>query len=358
MKQHDRAEFSSPDGAASWMSSTGQHHEVIVTSRIRLARNVMEFPFKARLDSHQCADLVEHISGRLQALPFAGDQTYLSLDQAEALDAELLFERHLISPELARASGPRGVSYSRAKNLSVMVNEEDHLRIQVLAPGDNLETLLREIHQVDTSVGQVLNYATHPRFGFLTSCPTNVGSGLRFSVMMHLPALVYSKEIDKEFNAAAKMKLAVRGFYGEGTSYSGDFFQVSNQVTLGKNAEVLLSDLRKVIPTIVEHELEVRRVMQKDHRLDLEDRVFRAYGILRNSRRISSDEARELLSRVRLGACLGMLDDVDLSTVNELLVMSQPAHVQVMEDREMTEGERDAVRAAYLRQRLAGYSNS
>lgn len=354
MKRHRRTDFTSPDDAGRWMACEGPDRDVVVTSRIRLARNVKGFAFKARLSSEKCQELEDLLKGQLSSHPFSKDQVYLSLDQVEPLDRELLLERHLISPELARGTGPRGVCYSRERHLSIMINEEDHLRMQMLAPGSTLDSLMEQITHVDQGLGRMVEFAMHPRFGYLTSCPTNVGSGLRLSVMLHLPALVYSKEIEKEFNAANKMKLAVRGFYGEGTSFLGDFFQVSNQVTLGKNAEVLLSDLKKVIPQIVEHELDVRRLVHKQHRLDLEDRIFRAYGILRNSRRISSQEALELLSRVRLGVTLGLIPRVDLKTINELLVMSQPAHVQAMEQHTLSEEERDSARARYLRRRLGG----
>lgn len=351
-----RSFFSSPENAGHWMAHEGPDHDVVVSSRIRLARNVSNFPFKPRLSDERAKELEGHLKARLLALDVARDQTYISLEGLHDLDRELLFERHLISMELARGSGPRGVFFSRSRNLSVMVNEEDHMRLQVFGPGQDLAGLLELLRDVDRRVAIEVEYAYHPRFGYLTACPTNVGTGLRISVMLHLPALVYSKEIEKVFNAAAKMKLAIRGFYGEGTSYLGDFFQVSNQVTLGRSPEKLLNDVSKVLPKLVEQEREVRRAILKEQGKGLEDRIFRAFGVLAYARRINSQEALDLLSQVRLGVCLGILQGLELKTVNELLVVSQPAHIQVLEKRDLKEEERDLVRARYIRQRLSGPS--
>ena len=334
------------------MAAAGPDHDVVVTTRIRLARNVEGFPFRPRLDDKRAAELEKHLRERLGSLEIAPDQHYFALQDFDEIDRELLVERHLISMELARGSGPRGVFFSRGRHVSVMVNEEDHLRLQILGPGQNLVALLEQLRDVDSMIGQKVAYAYHPRFGYVTACPTNVGTGLRVAVMLHLPALAHSKEIDKVFNSAAKMKLAVRGFYGEGTSYLGDFFQISNQVTLGRGVEKLLQDVAKVLPTLVEQERGVRHAIMEENGKSFEDRVHRALGVLTHARRINSQEALELLSQVRLGVCLGILRGHDLKTVNELLVMSQPAHIQVLEKRELKEEERDIARARYIRQRL------
>ena len=347
-----RSFFSSPDSAGTWMASDGADHDVLVTTRIRLARNLEGYPFKTRLSDERAREMVDHLKERLSGLELSRDQSWLDLDKLEELDRELLFEHHLISMELARGTGPRGVFFSLNRHVSVMVNEEDHLRLQMLGPGQNLAGLLEQLRDFDQSLARRVAYAYHPRFGYLTSCPTNVGTGLRLSVMLHLPALVYSKEIEKTFNACAKMKLAVRGFYGEGTSYLGDFFQVSNQVTLGRSIDKLLQDVARFLPRVVEQERTVRQSILKENGKGLEDRIWRAFGVLAYARRINSQEALELLSQVRLGASLGILGGVDLKTVNELLVMSQPAHVQAHEKRELKEEERDVARARYIRQRL------
>ena len=352
MAELPRTHFSSASSAGTWMANDGPDHDVVVTTRIRLARNVEGFPFRSRLSDERAKELEAHLKERLTGLELAKDQSYLNLENLEELDRELLFEHHLISMELARGNGPRGVFFSLSRHVSVMVNEEDHLRLQVLGPGQNLSGLLDQLKELDQLLAKRVAYAYHPRFGYLTSCPTNVGTGLRLSVMMHLPALVYSKEIEKTFNACAKMKLAVRGFYGEGTSYLGDFFQVSNQVTLGRTLDKLLQDVSKILPKLVEQERGVRRTILQENGKGLEDRIYRAFGVLSQARRVNSQEALELLSQVRLGVCLGILRGVDLKVVNELLVLSQPAHVQAVEKRELKEEERDLARARYIRQRL------
>ncbi|MSR46769.1 MAG: ATP--guanido phosphotransferase [Planctomycetes bacterium] len=350
--------FSAHATAGNWMASEGPDHDVVVTTRIRLARNVTGFPFRSRLDKARALEVEAHLAERLKSLDLAGDQAYLRLSELSPLDVELLFERHWISKDLARElDGPRGVFFSRSKNVSVMVNEEDHLRLQILGPGRNPEALLDQLREVDRLIGERVAYSYHPRFGYLTSCPTNVGTGLRISVMLHLPALVYSKEIEKVFDAAAKMKLAVRGYHGEGTSYVGDFFQVSNQVTLGKSVDRLLADVAKVLPKLIDWEHDVRRTITKERGKGLEDRVWRAFGVLSNARRITSQEALELLSLLRLGACTGLLQNLPLKVVNELLVLSQPAHVQLLAGKELDDESRDIARADYIRHRLTAPTN-
>jgi protein arginine kinase len=354
MAETPRDWFASAETAGDWMAADGPDHEVVVTTRIRLARNVAGFPFRARLDAAKAREVEGHLAARLRRLDLAEDQAYLKLADLTSLETELLFERHCISKDLARElDGPRAVFFSRSKNLSVMVNEEDHLRLQVLGPGRSPEGLLERLRDLDRRIGKEVEYATHPRFGYLTSCPTNVGTGLRISVMLHLPALVWSKEIEKVFDAAAKMKLAVRGYHGEGTSYVGDFFQVSNQVTLGRSVDRLLADVTKVLPKLVDWERDARRQVRGEKALGLEDRIWRAYGVLRHARRMTSTEAIELLSSVRLGVCLGLLPKIPLKLVNELLVLSQPAHVQLLAGRELDDDSRDLARADGLRKRLA-----
>lgn len=354
MAERPKEWFRDAQSAGSWMACEGSDHDVVVTSRIRLARNVAGFPFRARLAPERAREIEAHLGKCLGSLAVAPDQAYLRLADLDPLDVELLFERHFISKDLARElDGPRAVFFSRSRNLSVMVNEEDHLRLQLLGPGGDLEALLEQLREVDALVGDRVSYAYHQRFGYLTSCPTNVGTGLRLSVMLHLPALVYSREIDKVFDSASKMKLAVRGYYGEGTSYLGDFFQVSNQVTLGKSVEKLLADVRKVVPKLVDYEHDVRRTIVKEQGKGLEDRIWRAYGTLSHARRVTSHEALDLLSQVRLGICLGLLPRPSLKTVHELLVLSQPAHVQLLAGRTLADDERDVARATAIRERLA-----
>jgi protein arginine kinase len=234
-----------------------------------------------------------------------------------------------------------------------MVNEEDHLRIQALRTGLALREAYTLASEVDDAMEREVDYAFSSQFGYLTACPTNVGTGLRVSVMLHLPALVITREIEKVFQAVSKINLAVRGLYGEGTQASGDFYQISNQVTLGKAESEIIENLASVIPQIVKYERKVRTTLLQMKRVVLEDKIWRALGVLRFARQITSEETLELLSLVRLGVNVGAIADIPISTINELFVLSQPAHLQKVEKAKLSSHERDAARARYIRERLA-----
>jgi protein arginine kinase len=236
--------------------------------------------------------------------------------------------------------------------LSVMVNEEDHLRLQAIRAGFQVNEAHEDLRSIDERLDRELGFAFSKDFGYLTACPTNVGTGMRASVMFHLPALVFTKQIDKVFAGVTKINLAVRGFYGEGTQASGDFFQISNQITLGLAEVDILNALGRIVPKIVAYEREVRSHLLDKDRLRLEDKIWRALGTLRVARSISSEETMDLLSSVRLGVNLGLLTDVDIETVNELFILTQPAHLQKLEKRELEPLERDVTRAEYIRDKL------
>jgi protein arginine kinase len=246
------------------------------------------------------------------------------------------------------------VAFGRDEALSILVNEEDHLRMQALRPGLALEQTYDEVNRLDDSIEKHLAYAFSPRYGYLTACPTNVGTGLRVSLMVHLPALGYMKQIEKVFQAISKIGLAVRGLYGEGTQALGDFYQISNQVTLGRTETDLIDDLARAIPKIVEYEQRTRETwMDEDSNL-LEDRVMRSLGMLTHARRISSEEMMDHLSAVRMGVNLGVVDRCGLDTLNELFFLTQPAHLQKTEGKKLGPTERDVARAAFIRRRLNG----
>ncbi|MFO0981132.1 MAG: protein arginine kinase [Planctomycetota bacterium] len=347
-----------PPLRVAWLDAAGPDADIVVSSRIRVARNVEGFPLKAKLSSAQEGELETILVGAIERSRLAQDITYQALKDKGPIDRRLLFERHLISMEHLKSEGHHGVAHTELGDISVMVNEEDHLRIQVLAAGQQLAALLEKIEALDERLAENVSFAFHPQFGYLTSCPTNVGTGMRISVMLHLPALALSKLIEKVFNAVNKMNLAVRGFYGEATEASGDFYQISNQVTLGKTPDDLLSDLEKTIPKIVNYEREVRRgLMEEDERKILDDKVWRAYGILTSARTLSSEEAMQLLSHVRMGVNLGLLKGIELDTLNELFLVIQPGHLQQLERRSLKPEERDIARATYVRERLLGRSS-
>ncbi|HID21544.1 MAG TPA: protein arginine kinase [Planctomycetaceae bacterium] len=323
---------------------------------MRLARNLAKYPFVARADDGLKAEIEELLHTTLLKLPLPEKLDYVKVDQLESLDRQLLVERQLISREHAESEGARGVCISDEENVSLMVNEEDHLRIQVLHSGFSLDECWREISEIDDIIEESVTYAFSERLGYLTACPTNVGTGIRVSVMLHLPALVVTKEIHKVFGALQKINLTVRGLYGEGSQAMGDFYQISNQVTLGKSEEQLIDNLKAVVPNIINYERRVREALIKDRRQELHDQVARAYGILRNAQTISSEETMHLLSSVRLGINLGLIDDLEIPTINELFIHTQPAHLQKLQERPLESAERNVARARFLRHRLSGRS--
>jgi protein arginine kinase len=244
------------------------------------------------------------------------------------------------------------VAIDPAETLSVMINEEDHLRIQVLYSGFNLAKAWEIINRVDDRIESRVTFAFHPRLGYLTACPTNVGTGMRVSVMLHLPALVLTRQIDKVFRSLQKISLAVRGLYGEGSQAMGDFYQISNQVTLGKSEERLIKDVVDIVPKIIEYERTARQFLIKESQENLHDRVSRAYGILRTAQTISSEETMHLLSSVRMGVNLGLIEDLEIPTINELFIQTQPAHLQKLTGTELDTADRNIERARFLRRHL------
>ena len=335
-----------------------------MSSRIRLARNLAKFPFPPVADDEVRAETQSLLKQTISTLTSAGPLDWIPVGDLAAIDRQLLVERQLISREHSETHGPRGVGVAANESVSLMVNEEDHLRMQVLRSGFELEECWDETNRLDDEIEQSLDFAFDNDFGYLTSCPTNVGTGIRVSVMMHLPALVLTKEIQKVFQALHKMGLAVRGLYGEGSQSMGDFYQISNQATLGKAETDIVKDLQTHVPEIVTYERKVRQALMKESAERLRDQVSRAYGILRSAHQITSEEAMHLLSNLRMGISLNLVEGVTLGTVNELFVHTQPAHLQKRHplsgpapstnpQKKMENAERNASRASYLRERLA-----
>jgi protein arginine kinase len=335
-----------------WLRGLGPESDIVISSRIRLARNLAAFPFTNRASGYQKAEIEAMLRDRIVKLELTPRLGYVNLPGLSTLDRQFLVERQLISRELATADGPRGVALVPAETVSLMVNEEDHLRLQVMRSGFALDEAWQEIDRLDDLVEQRVCYAFSEEFGYLTACPTNVGTGMRASVMLHLPVLVMTKHIEKVFRALQKINLAVRGLYGEGSRASGDFYQISNQVTLGKSEATILSEIREVIPQIITYERQARATMVRESRQALQDRVSRAYGTLCSATMMTSEETMDLLSSVRLGVNLGLLDDITIPTVNELFIQTQPAHLQKIMGSSLDGEERNAARARYLRNRL------
>ncbi len=335
-----------------WLRGTGPESDIVISSRIRLARNLAPFPFLTRADDQARLEIESQLRTQLDRLPIDGHLTYVNVASLASLDKQFLVERQLISREHAETHGSRGVGIGDQENISLMINEEDHLRLQVLRSGFALDSCWQEINRIDDALEEHVAFAFHDRLGYLTACPTNVGTGIRVSVMLHLPALVLTKEIQKVFQAMQKMRLAVRGLYGEGSQAMGDFYQISNQVTLGKSEQQIISSIQEVVTGIIAYERRVRDALVKDNRERLHDQVSRAYGILRSAQTITSEETMHLLSSVRMGINIGLVDGLEIPTVNELFIQTQPAHLQKLHKEQLESAERNVARASYLRSRL------
>jgi len=336
-----------------WLQSGGPLGDVVISSRIRLARNVAGHKFLSRASRQERAEIEHTLFDAISVCHFGQDTFYVDIDKSDPLDRQLLVERHLISRQHAEGEGSRGVAISVAETFALMINEEDHLRIQVLRRGMNLDDAWNEITRVDQEVGALIDYAYHPQYGYLTACPTNVGTGLRVSVMLHLPGLKLTNELEKVFRAARDMRLAIRGLYGEGTDALGDFFQVSNQTTLGHSEQDILAGFKAhVIPSIVTYEQEARRALERDRLTALDDKIFRALGVLENARTIGTEEALFLLSQLRMGIVLNRIQHLDLDAINELFIAIQAAHLQKRQGSPLDGERRSVIRADLIRDRL------
>jgi protein arginine kinase len=344
--------------AGAWLQGTGPESDIVISSRLRLARNLADFPFCNRASESERREIESRLSTCLTKLKNESTLQYFSLPKLEEIDRQLLVERQLISRELASADGARGVAVAEGEDVSLMVNEEDHLRIQVIRSGYVLRECWERIDAIDDGVEESVAYAFNEEFGYLTACPTNVGTGVRASVMLHLPALTMTRQIDRVFRALQKIQLTVRGLYGEGSQASGDFYQISNSVTLGKSELEILGNLESVVPQIVQYERTARSELIKESRETLHDRVSRAFGILRTAQTISSEETMQLLSSIRMGVNLELIRDVPVQTINDLFIRTQPAHLQKLKQQELTGEARNVFRAALLRDRLGRFDIS
>ncbi len=333
-------------GHGSWLES-GVDEGPVISSRIRLARNIEEYSFPGWENEEGKRAVWEKCDGVFQSSSVA----FIRWGMAETteLDKEILFERHLISQELAANDVGCGVFVSPDECLSIMVNEEDHIRIQSLQPGLNLMAAWQAADGIDDELEAELTYAFSPKLGYLTSCPSNVGTGLRASVMLHLPGLVLMEEMDPVINGISKIGLAVRGMWGEGTEAAGNMFQISNQITLGRREDEIIAHLEQIVLELIEHENNARTRLMNDRAMVVEDHVARAFGTLSNARMMTSGEALNLLSTLRLGLDLGLIDQFSRREIDMLFIAIQPAHLQKLENQELGPEDRDVVRAEMLR---------
>jgi protein arginine kinase len=335
-----------------WLRGSGPESDIVISSRVRLARNLAEFPFISRASQSDRTEIENILRDRVLEMQESGELEYVNVNELKGIDRQFLVERQLISREHAESEGARGVAIARNEQVSLMINEEDHLRIQVMHSGLDLEAAWQQIDRIDSLLAETVNFAYHPKLGFLTACPTNVGTGVRVSVMLHLPALVITRQIDKVFRSLQKISLAVRGLYGEGSQAMGDFYQISNQITLGKQEIELVKQVGDIVPVLIDYERRARDFLVRESHENLHDKVSRAYGILRTAQTISSEETMHLLSSVRMGVNLGLIEDLQIPLLNELFIHTQPAHLQKLRGIELDTADRNIERARYLRRHL------
>ena len=340
-----------------WLSGKGPSSDIVISSRIRLARNLASYRFVRCCSESEREEIERDVRQVIASSPVLASMEYLEVDELNQLDRQFLMERQLISRELAESAGARGVAIDPQEQHSVMVNEEDHLRIQVMHSGLDLEAAWAHINRLDDALEERLTYAFHERFGYLTACPTNVGTGMRVSVMVHLPALVLLRQIDRLFRSLQKINLAVRGLYGEGSQAMGDFYQISNQVTLGRSERELIEQVGDVVPTIIEYEKRARDAYVAENLDDLRRRIDGAFETLCHADSISSEETMHLLSTVRMGVNLELVDRVAISVINQLFIRTQPAHLQKLRGAELDTAERNVERANYVQRFLQAGSS-
>ncbi len=337
-----------------WLHGDGPDSDIAICTRVRFARNIDGFRFSTCMTPDEATELNTYVTKQLTQEGFIEPLQVTSLAELSDLQRSVLMERHLISRELAGADRSRSVAVNDSESVSVMINEEDHLRTQIFASGFQVDETYGRAERLDEAMLQILPLAFSEEFGFLTSCPTNAGTGLRVSVMLHLPGLVWSDEMDKAANTAQKIHLAVRGLYGEGSRALGDFYQVSNQVTLGRSEQQILDDVRSAVTRLLEWERKVRgALLSGETRNRTEDRVFRAVGTLRHARILASEECLTCLSAVRFGVQQHLITGLSTKDLNRILLLTQPAHMQRDSEAEIDANERDLRRAHLVREIMA-----
>lgn len=334
-----------------WMIPHGEHSDIVMSTRIRLARNLREFRFPISFSDEQAEEVGRIVS---KALLSTGEKgySYTRMKELSSLERQVLVEKHLISPQLAEAELFGAVLLSEDETISIMVNEEDHLRIQCIYPGLQLESAYQKANETDRALEKKLPYAFDEEFGYLTSCPSNTGTGMRASVMLHLPALTMTRQINRIIPAVSRLGMVVRGSYGEGSEAPGNVYQVSNQLTLGKSEKEILAELANIVSRLIAHERRSRELLLEKSRIALENRVFRSLGTISYARLLPSAEAARCLSDVRLGIDLELIEDVEMTILNELMIFMQSGFLQHYEGEELTSEELDISRAKLFRERL------
>ena len=342
-----------------WYIDKGPEADVVLSSRIRLARNLSNFPFPHKTNNEQQNQIIEEVKDIfLSDKQETYDFKYIDVNNISTVDKLELIEKHVISKELLNCSRKTGVILSNDERISIMINEEDHIRIQCLFSGMQMDKAWEMCNDIDNMLEEKLDFAFSEELGYLTSCPTNIGTAIRASVMLHLPALTMTGYIRTILDACGKLGIAVRGLFGENTEASGDMFQMSNQITLGKKEKDIIMNIKNITYQIIEQERSLRKELYKQNKYKFEDKIYRSYGILKNSRIISTDEALKKLSDIRLGVDLGIISDISITDINEIMLLIQPGGLQKIVGRELQQEDRDIVRAERIRSKLTNLKGS
>ncbi len=337
-----------------WYIDKGPESDVVVSSRVRLARNFKEYPFPYRMTKEQAESVLSKVKDVIQGSSSSATKNfvYMNMQELPPVDRQILMEKHLISPNLLESRVSSAAIISKDEKISVMVNEEDHLRIQCLFPGLQLNKAWNLCGKLDTLLEEKIDFAFSKQYGYLTCCSTNIGTGIRASAMLHLPALTMTGYIGRVLEACGKLGVAVRGLYGEHSEAAGNMFQISNQVTLGMTEDEIISNMTNITSQIMEQERTLRGELYVQNPQRLEDKVFRSLGILTHARIISTEESLKLLSDIRLGVEMGIIKDIPIEKINEVMLLIQPAYLQKRVGKNLSPDERDIQRAETVRKQL------
>jgi protein arginine kinase len=335
-----------------WLKGEGPNADIVMSSRARVARNIKDYPFFHWAGKKEKEEVLSVIKGAIDNSKYMKGSLFIKIGNLDEIDRQFLVERHLMSREHTMGDDSKAIVVDEKEIVSIMINEEDHIRAQVIQSGFNLTEAWRVLNSIDTELEGKLEYAYSDKWGYLTACPTNIGTGLRASVMLHLPALVITNHIGRVLQAIAKLGVTARGLYGEGTEASGNFFQMSNQVTLGLSEEDIIDNIEKLINQVIAREKSARGYLISRDKQALYDRIWRAYGTLKSARIITSDETIRLLSLIRLGVDIGVITDINRKTLNELFILTQPAHLQKLDGNKLSATERDVKRADLIRDKF------
>jgi len=335
-----------------WLDGSGKYSDVVISSRVRLARNLKGFPFPNRAADtalHQVLEIIKSCYNKIDDLK---DSVFININELDELDRQFLMERRLISPNFIKLDRPGGLIIGSDELISIMINEEDHLRIQSIQSGLEINNAWQLIHHIDDALANLLEFAYSDQFGYLTACPTNTGTGIRVSVFINLSALAIAEKVEKIIKEMAPSEVAIRGFYGEGTDILGNIFQISNQLTLGRTEQSIINRINNMAEQLIEFEQNAREELLDEKAVIVEDKVARAVGTLKYAKILTSVEGVNFISLLRLGVALKLIDNIDTRILNELLVLIQPAHLQKLQGRDLNSHDRDILRVKLIRKRL------